>query len=174
MTKNNSDKPAAEFQPNKTKDNVLLCSFSLTSKFWLNNKILGRTGRKSFARVGNGAKSPLSQVPYKTKWLKFCMPCHPQIDHGTISSSPLPPGFRIRIFFYGDPDPDLFCELNFKTDPRAFEPPGSRYISQRHGSGSCSGIRIRILLSLSKYNKKNLDFYCLVTSFRLFIFENDV
>ncbi len=37
-----------------------------------------------------------------------------------------------------------------------------------------SWIRIRILLSLSKYNKKNLDFYCLATSFWLFIFENDV
>jgi hypothetical protein len=46
------------------------------------------------------------------------------------------------------------------------------------GSGSESGagstgstcfwaswIRIRILLSLSKYSKKNLDFYCFVTSF---------
>jgi hypothetical protein len=28
-----------------------------------------------------------------------------------------------------------------------------------------------ILLSLSKYNQKNLDFYCFVTSFWLFIFE---
>ncbi len=31
--------------------------------------------------------------------------------------------------------------------------------------------RIRILLSFSKNNKKNLDFYCFVTSFWLFIFE---
>jgi hypothetical protein len=33
---------------------------------------------------------------------------------------------------------------------------------------------IRILPSLSKNNKKNLDFYCFVTSFRLFMFENYV
>ncbi len=32
-------------------------------------------------------------------------------------------------------------------------------------------IRLRILLSLSKYSKKNLDFYCFVTSFWLFIVE---
>jgi hypothetical protein len=38
------------------------------------------------------------------------------------------------------------------------------------------GIRIRIwiLLSLSKNSKKNLGFYCFVTSFLLFIFENEV
>jgi hypothetical protein len=34
--------------------------------------------------------------------------------------------------------------------------------------------RIRILLSASKNSKKNLDTYCFVTSFGLFIFENDV
>ncbi len=49
------------------------------------------------------------------------------------------------------------------------------------GSGSESGsicfwtswirIWIRILLSSSKNSKKNLDSYCFVTSFRLFIFE---
>ncbi len=50
------------------------------------------------------------------------------------------------------------------------------------GSGSESGstgstcfwsswMRIRILLSLSKNSTKNLDFYCIVTSFWLFIFE---
>jgi len=42
------------------------------------------------------------------------------------------------------------------------------------GSGStcfwASWIRIRILISLRKYSKKNLDFYCFVTSFWLFIF----
>ncbi len=32
-------------------------------------------------------------------------------------------------------------------------------------------LRIRILLSLSKNSKKNLDFYCFVTSFLLFTFE---
>jgi hypothetical protein len=31
-----------------------------------------------------------------------------------------------------------------------------------------------ILLSFSKKSKKNLDSYCFVTSFGLFIFENDV
>ncbi len=33
---------------------------------------------------------------------------------------------------------------------------------------------IRIFLSPIKNSKKNLDSYCFVTSFRLFIFENDV
>jgi hypothetical protein len=46
--------------------------------------------------------------------------------------------------------------------------------NQCRGSGSgstgsicfwASWIRIRILLTLSKYHKKNLDFYCFVTSF---------
>jgi hypothetical protein len=37
-----------------------------------------------------------------------------------------------------------------------------------------SEVWIRILLSSSKNRKKNLDFYCFVTSFRLFfIFENE-
>jgi hypothetical protein len=35
-------------------------------------------------------------------------------------------------------------------------------------------IRFRILLSSSKNSKKNLDSYCFVTSFGLFILENDV
>jgi hypothetical protein len=56
----------------------------------------------------------------------------------------------------------------------------SNHFYQCCGSGSgstgstcfwVSWIRIRILLSLSKYSKKNLDFYCFVTSFWLFIFE---
>jgi hypothetical protein len=34
--------------------------------------------------------------------------------------------------------------------------------------------RIRILLSLSKYSKKNLDFYCFVTSFDFLSLKNDV
>ncbi len=56
------------------------------------------------------------------------------------------------------------------SDPNVFGPPGSgsRFISQRYGSGSGSGIRI--LLSSSKNSKKNLDSYCFVTSFWLFIF----
>ncbi len=37
-----------------------------------------------------------------------------------------------------------------------------------------SEVWIRILLSASKNSKKNLDSYCFVTSFGLFIFENDV
>jgi hypothetical protein len=95
MTKIHSDRPAAEFQPNMPKDNVLLCSFSLTSEFWLNNKILGKNSKKSFARVCNSAKSP-PFLGMRQKWLKFCEPFHPQIDHKTISSSPLLTGFRIR------------------------------------------------------------------------------
>ncbi len=58
--------------------------------------------------------------------------------------------------------------------PTSFESPGSwsGSISQRHGSGSSSG-------SGSFYHqaiivKKKLDSYCFVTSFWLFIFENDV
>ena len=56
-----------------------------------------------------------------------------------------------------DPDP---------PDPRVFGP---------HGSGSGKSevwilLRIRILLSLSKNGKKNLDFYCFVISFWLFTF----
>ncbi len=44
---------------------------------------------------------------------------------------------------------------------------------QNSGSGSTCfwASRIRILLSSSKNSKKNLDSYCLVTSFGLFIFE---
>jgi hypothetical protein len=50
-----------------------------------------------------------------------------------------------------DPDP---------PDPHIFGAPGygSGSISQRYGSGCSSG-------SLSKNSKKNLDFYCFVTSF---------
>ncbi len=46
------------------------------------------------------------------------------------------------------------------------------------GSGStcfcASWIRIRILLSFSKYSKDNLDFYCFVTFFYLLSLKNDV
>jgi hypothetical protein len=63
-----------------------------------------------------------------------------------------------------DPNPDL-------PDPQVFGTPGSGsgFICQRYGSGSGSG-------SGSFYHqaKKNLDFYCFVTYFLLFIFENDI
>jgi hypothetical protein len=46
------------------------------------------------------------------------------------------------------------------------------------GSGStcfwASWIRIRMLLSLSKYSMKNLDFYCFVTFFLFLSLKNDV
>ncbi len=56
-----------------------------------------------------------------------------------------------------NPDPD-------PPDPRVFGPPGS---------GSGSDVWIRILLSLSKNSsgKKNLDFYCFVSSFWLFTWK---
>jgi hypothetical protein len=53
-------------------------------------------------------------------------------------------------------------------------------IKQRCGSGSESGYTyfwaswIRILLSLSQNSKKNLDFYCFVTSFDFLPLNNDV
>ncbi len=47
-----------------------------------------------------------------------------------------------------DPDPN--------PDPYVFVPPGSGSISQRHGSGS---------FYHNANSKKNLDFYCFVTSF---------
>ncbi len=61
--------------------------------------------------------------------------------------------------------------LTSVADPHVFGPPGSgsRSISQRYRSGSGSGSG-----SPSKKSKKNLDSYCFVTSFWLFIFENDV
>ncbi len=43
-----------------------------------------------------------------------------------------------------------------------------------HQSEVCIRIRIWILLSPSKKSKKNLDSYCFMTSFWLFIFENNV
>ncbi len=58
------------------------------------------------------------------------------------------------------PDPDLD-----PPDPHVFGPSGSGFetISQRYGSGS--------FYQASKNRKKNLDYYCFVTSFRLFIDE---
>jgi hypothetical protein len=50
--------------------------------------------------------------------------------------------------FFGLPDPDpLILGMDIDPDP------------------------LRILLSASKNSKKNLDSYCFVTSFGLFIFE---
>ncbi len=75
--------------------------------------------------------------------------------------SPSPPSSALRYRTEGtgqrvqdrggvpDPDPD-------PPDPQCFR---------------ASRIRIRIFLSASKNSKKNLDSYCFVTSFRLFIFE---
>ncbi len=65
------------------------------------------------------------------------------------------------------------------STPRIPSQPLTVCIYQCCGSGSESGstcfwaswIRIRILLSLSKTSKKNLDFYCFVTSFWLFLLE---
>ncbi len=50
---------------------------------------------------------------------------------------------------------------------------GSEFGSGSTGSKCfwASWIRIRILLSLSKFSKKNLDLYSFVTSFWLFIYE---
>jgi hypothetical protein len=53
-------------------------------------------------------------------------------------------------------DPDTNPE---PPDLRVFGPPGSGSINQRYGSGCW------ILLSLRKNSKKNLDFYCFMTSF---------
>jgi hypothetical protein len=47
-----------------------------------------------------------------------------------------------------------------------FWPPGSGSTSQRYGSGSTN--------HPAKIVRKNLDSYCFVTSFGLFIFEDDV
>jgi hypothetical protein len=86
------------------------------------------------------------------------------------------PNLRIRIhMFLGLPDPDpLVRGMDPDPDPHVFGPPGSGSISQRYRSGSGSTgfwtSRIRILLSSSKISKKNLDSFCFVTSFGLFIF----
>ncbi len=66
---------------------------------------------------------------------------------------------RIRIhqiqMFLGLPDPDPLVR---GMDPELAPDPDPSII----------------LLSSSKTSKKNLDFYCFVTSFELFIFENDI
>ncbi len=58
-----------------------------------------------------------------------------------------------------DPNPD--------PEPHVFGPPGS-------GSRSCSGSGSGYFYPQAKKIKENLDSYCFVTSFWLFIFENDV
>ena len=65
-----------------------------------------------------------------------------------------------------DPDPD-------PPDPQVFGPPGSRSGS-RSGSTSQKEVRIRILLSSCKNNKKNLDSYYFVTLFDVISLKNDV
>jgi hypothetical protein len=66
-----------------------------------------------------------------------------------------------------DPDPN-------PPDPHVFGPPGSGSINQRCGSGSGSGSGSRSFYHQAKKSKKTLYSSCFVTSFWLFIFENDV
>jgi hypothetical protein len=61
----------------------------------------------------------------------------------------------------------------FIPDPTFFHP-GSELSPSQIPDPHQSILWIRILLSSSKNSKKNLDSYCFVTSFGLFIFENDV
>jgi hypothetical protein len=58
-----------------------------------------------------------------------------------------------------------YSRRNSVPDPHVLGPPGSGSISQRYGSGSGS------IYHQAKIVRKNLDSYCLVTSFRLFTFE---
>jgi hypothetical protein len=74
-----------------------------------------------------------------------------------------------------DPDPHFFgpagsisqrqCSESGSTGSTFFGPPRSGSIIQRQCSGS------GILLSSSKNSQKNLDSFCFLTSFGLFIFE---
>ncbi len=70
---------------------------------------------------------------------------------------------RIEKLFSSVTDPDQNPD---PSDPYVFGPPGSGSgsISQRYGSGSGSDYH-------QAKKKKNLDSYCFVTSFWLFIFE---
>ncbi len=54
----------------------------------------------------------------------------------------------------------LLVSVPDTPDPHVYGPPRSGSISQMYGSGSSS-----------KNSKKNLDSYCVVTSFGLFFFE---
>ncbi len=63
-------------------------------------------------------------------------------------------------------------ERNIKLFPAVFQ---IRIRVRIQAESTCFwAIRIRILISLRKYSKKNLNFCSFVTSFWLFIFENDV
>jgi hypothetical protein len=64
------------------------------------------------------------------------------------------------------PDPD-------SPDPHVLRPPGSGSRSLVRGVDPDPDPYI-ILLSSSKNSKKSIDSYCFVTTFGLFIFENDV
>jgi hypothetical protein len=66
------------------------------------------------------------------------------------------------------------CQVNNYNENQCSGPPGSTCFLASRIRIHLSEVWIRILLSSSKKSKKNLDSYCLVTSFRLFIFENDV
>jgi hypothetical protein len=90
----------------------------------------------------------------------------------------LSPSVRTGVFHPSEPVLTR-TRLNYRCvptsvpdpDPHVFGPPasGSGYISQRYGSGSGPGSE-----SASKNSKKNLDSYCLVTSFGLLSLKNDV
>ncbi len=68
------------------------------------------------------------------------------------------------LFSVPDPDPNPD-----PPDPHVFGPPGSGSTSQRYGSGTGSGSGS--FYHQAKNSKKNLDSYCFVTSFGLFMFE---
>ncbi len=62
-----------------------------------------------------------------------------------------------------------FTSVPDPPDPHVFGPPGSGSISQRYGSGSGS------FYDQAKIVRKNIDSYCFVTSFGLFLsLKNDV
>jgi hypothetical protein len=90
-------------------------------------------------------------------------PAHPEanpVHPVAYPSGPEAYGVRSTSVVDPNPDPD-------PPDPHVFGPPGFGTISQRDGSGSGSFYHQAIKV-------KNLDSYCFVTSFLLFIFENDV
>jgi hypothetical protein len=119
--------------------------------------------------AGKGpTRSTYTRENLRTKWrgvelLAACGPFH-ACTAGSL-------GTWLPLFANNLPEQ---CSRSGSPDPHVFGPPGSGSISQRYGSGSGSTCfwtsRIRILLSSSKNSKKNLDFFCLVTSFGLFIF----
>ncbi len=87
--------------------------------------------------------------------------------------------YFVQIYKTAENSKPLSAETNqmVRTHKRILE----MYFCKSHRFGSESGfgstgfwasrVRIRILLSSSKNSKKNLDSYCFVTSFGLFIFK---